>query len=57
METIYTKNLTSIDLYNLCLAFVKGGHDNSSDYRVALLELKDRGEFDLIYSIALNASY
>lgn len=57
METIYFKEYASIDIYNLCLAYVKGEHANAKNYRLGLLELKGRGETELIYSIALNVGY
>jgi len=54
------KKCTSMELYRLCINYLFTQDENVSDqqdYRLALVELKGRGELELIYSIALNASY
>ena len=51
------KELTSLDIYNLCLRYVEGRNIDKANYRLALHQLKDRGETELLYSIALNISY
>ena len=52
----YTE-LTSLDIYNICMAYVKKENEDATNYRLALHELKKRNETELLYSIALNISY
>lgn len=54
MNTSNLEGVLSIDIYNVCLAYVTGQLTDATVYRDGIRELKLRNEHDLIYSIALN---